>query len=435
MGKSKPPPIDFAEVAAWTPGRQTPEAIRQFERISDGHYRWTLLPPGLSFDLDRMRRERHELVGELQVGCDLAGAHTVNGILNTSDFNLSSAAARQARAKLLAERARTADVVDWMGYLDEFCQRVFAADRAGSPVVALHQAPMPVADPMFDVSGFRFLRHHPTILFGDGGTGKSYLALYFVASLAAQGVPVLYLDWELDASEHRARLARLFPDGMPTDVHYLHCIAPLVDEADRIRKVVASVGAQFAVLDSIGFACDGPPEAAEVALAYLRATRALGVGSLHLAHVSKADSGDQKPFGSAFWHNGARMTWFIQADEDEPSDRGLTVGLFQRKSNLSAKRASVGFALTFGGNVTVVTREDLRDVPALAAKMSLSTRIVGVVAREGLKTAVEISEALGGANPESINRIARRSGQLQRVRGADGIWRIGAAAREPEHVR
>ncbi|MGE0706166.1 MAG: hypothetical protein AB7P22_19775, partial [Vicinamibacterales bacterium] len=61
----------------------------------------------------------------------------------------------------------------------------------------------------------------------------------------------------------------------------------------------------FAIYDSVAFACDGPPEAAEVAADYFRAVRSIGIGSLHVAHVSKAENADQRPFGSAFWHNGA----------------------------------------------------------------------------------------------------------------------------------
>jgi hypothetical protein len=101
---------------------------------------------GVTFVADRLRRERQELIGELAVKCALAGARTVNGFLNTSDFNFSSARAMQDRAKLLKERANTNGNVDWIGLLEDFRQRVFAAEREGDPSVDLRTLERPTAD-------------------------------------------------------------------------------------------------------------------------------------------------------------------------------------------------------------------------------------------------------------------------------------------------
>ena len=56
-------------------------------------------------------------------------------------------------------------------------------------------------------------------------------------------------------------------------------------------------------------ATDGPPESSVEALKYFRTLHRIGVrGSLGIAHVTKnGDGADQKPFGSAYWHNLARM--------------------------------------------------------------------------------------------------------------------------------
>jgi AAA domain len=428
MAKRKPPePLHFADLAAFTPGRPVAD-IRRFDILSDGHYRWTLMPPSIVFELRRVHRDHQELKGELSVACDIPGARTVAGVLSTGDLNLSSARAKADRAKLLADRARTGDAIDWTAYVEEFCLHVFQADGAGTPPLQLHEAPLPEPDALLDVAGLRLLKYHPTILFGDGGTGKSYLALYVLGQLAAGGLPVLYLDWELDASEHRARLERLYPDGPPTLITYLHCVGPLVHELDRIRDVIDAHRIRYVLIDSVGFACDGPPEASESALKYLRATRSLGVGSLHLAHVSKADTGDQKPFGSAFWANGARMTWFIQASDTGDTADLLTVGLFNRKANLSKKFPPLGFTLDFQDpTLTRIDRTDLRDVPDLVLGLSLTYRILDIVLRDGLTAPDILAERLA-AKPESILRTARRSSKLILVKGADGATKIAARA-------
>jgi hypothetical protein len=77
----------------------------------------------------------------------------------------------------------------------------------------------------FDVEGWTLLRHHATIAFGDGGSLKSYLALYAAGRLAQQGTRVLFADWELDGEDHLEPLHRLFGPEVPT-VYYLRCDAP-----------------------------------------------------------------------------------------------------------------------------------------------------------------------------------------------------------------
>src|SRR5437762_2668802 len=76
---------------------------RDFQSLGDDQYRFTILEPGIQFEVDRLRRERHELVGEVTVRCDLAGARVVDGSLSVGDFNLSSIQARKTLAKHLAE--------------------------------------------------------------------------------------------------------------------------------------------------------------------------------------------------------------------------------------------------------------------------------------------------------------------------------------------
>src|SRR5262249_17278367 len=56
---------------------------------------------GVTFEADRLRRDHHELVGELTVRCTLPGVQAVNGCLSVGDFNFPSVRARQDRAKLL----------------------------------------------------------------------------------------------------------------------------------------------------------------------------------------------------------------------------------------------------------------------------------------------------------------------------------------------
>jgi Mrp family chromosome partitioning ATPase len=55
------------------------------------------------------------------------------------------------------------------------------------------------------VQGIELLRDHPTILFGQGDSAKSYLALWIAGTLAEQGLRVGLFDWELSGQRPPAQ--------------------------------------------------------------------------------------------------------------------------------------------------------------------------------------------------------------------------------------
>jgi hypothetical protein len=395
---------------------------RTFAVVDGDRYRLSIPEFALTLEMDRLRRERHELIGELSVYSALPGARVVGGALSIADLNLSSARARQDRAKLLALRSQ-AETLDWIGVMEEFCQRVLAADREGQPAVDLRTLPRVTDDDQLEVEGLSLLRRHPTILFGDGGAAKSYLSLYLAGRLAERGMRVALFDWELAGEDHRERLERLF--GLMPRVMYARCERPLVYEADRLRRIVRDEGIEFSVFDSVAFACDGPPEAAEIAGRYFRAVREIGGGSLHVAHVNKSDNGDQKPFGSTFWHNGARATWFIKASEAVDDAPVLTVGLFNRKANLGPLRPPLGFRITFGETRTAFARTDVRECPDMAGSMTVRQRMAAVL-RHGAMEAGSVAKEIDSKH-ETVTRIARRyKGQFVILDGG----KVGLLSRE-----
>lgn len=410
---------------------------REFCQVGDARYRLTALSLGIQLDLDRVRYERNQWIGELTVFCDLSGAKTIqtnDGLpaLSILDWNLSSDDARWKRAKLLADRSDAPDI-DWRGLLDELAHRVIAAERAGTPAKPLHTFERPGPDAEYDVENWRLLRDHAVIGFGDGGSAKSYLALYAAGRLAQRGVCVLLADWELDGGDHRDRLERLFGSDMP-EVHYLRCDRPLILEAERIAREVRRLSADYWIADSIAFATAGPPEAAEHATAYFRAVRQIGIGSLHLAHINRSENGDQKPFGSSFWHNSARSTWFIKQASASPDGKRLTVGLFNRKSNLSRLHPAVGFTFEFSDERTAVSKVNLADVEDLAGSLPTWQRVAHLLKAGGgvPRSIADIAEELD-VKPDTVkkavspNRARGGRSMFVQVQGSDGTPRIGLA--------
>jgi hypothetical protein len=401
-------------------------ATRVFRQVDEAAYTFGLLEIGVQFHANYLRRDRFETWGELVVICELAGARTVDGgVLSRATFNFSSAQARHQRAKQLADMSKAPEL-DWPRLLEELCTKVLTAHEAGEPAVILRDVERPKPDAVLTVDGLTLLRRHPVVLFGDGGAAKSYLALYLGGRLAQQGLRVALFDWELAGEDHRDRYERLFGEGMPESFWYVRCRHPLVHELDHLRLLARQHAFDYGIFDSVGFAAHEKPETAEAALSYFRANRQIGLGSLNIAHVTKSDEGsDQKPFGSSFWHNGARATYFMKRSSESADGREITVGLFNRKANLGRLQPAFGFTFSFDEERTLVRRSNLADSDDFAAQLPLTQRIRHLL-RGGAKTIAAIAEELD-AKPNSVTQTVKRGkGKLfTLILSPDGVQRIG----------
>ena len=330
---------------------------------------------------------------------------------------------------LLAKRSQ-AEGVDWSTAVETLCQRTIAAERAGAPAVLLRDVPKSAPDATLTIHGLPILREQPLMLFGDGGCGKSTLADAIAGELVKRGIPTLYSDWETSAADHRERLEALFGEQMPA-VLYCRCEWPLTHEADRLRRLVLTHNIGYVVLDSVAFGCDGPPEAAESASAYFRALRRLRVGALLVAHVTKAETGDQRPFGSAFWHNGARSTWFARRSEADGDSGEMTLGLFHRKCNAGPLLPARGLRFTFTEGRIDIHQTDLAAAEDFAAQIPLWQRMERAL-RGGPLTLAALADELD-AKPETLKKTVDRSkGRMfTRLPGAGGSVRIALVDRRP----
>jgi hypothetical protein len=397
-------------------------ATREFRALGDTRFLFTLLEVGIEFEVDRLRRERFGLIGEATVRCNLAGARTIEGSLHTAELNLSNMRSRADYVRVLVARSHAPQIA-WDLLVDEFCQGVIKRERAGQPAILLRDVPAQRPDEQeFDVDGWRWPKAHPTVVFGDAGAAKSLLLLYALGQLARQGVRTALFDSELDRFAHRDRLGRLFGDELP-DVRYVRCDRPLVHEVDRLVRIVREERIEFAGFDSAGYACAGPPEAAETALEYMRAVRQLAIGSMHVAHIRQGENNDQRPFGSTFWHASARCTWNVKLAATSPDGHRINVGLFNRKSNFGALRPALGYEINFDADATRIHRVNVADVNELAESLPVWQRMKHGLTH-GPKTLAALAEELGEKLDTLDRTVRRKSGLFVRVPGEDGITRI-----------
>ena len=182
---------------------------REFQKLDEDRYRLTVPAIGTSLDIDRVHWEHDDLQGMLSMRCELPGARTVFGnTLSVATFNISGPNGRKNRAEFLAKRT-SAPNYDWEGLMEEFCQRILADQCEAPKAERLADIPRTTdADRWIDVAGMKLLVEHPTVFFGDGGSAKSYIALYLGGLIARSGVNVALFDWELAGGDHRDRYER-----------------------------------------------------------------------------------------------------------------------------------------------------------------------------------------------------------------------------------
>lgn len=402
---------------------------RVFRDRGDQRYSLDLKPAGIVFEVDRLRRDREGLGGELHVSVNGSFPHakTVDGSLMVGDMNLSAVRTRQSFAKLLAERSDSPHL-DWYGFLEEFCIRVLNAERAGKPGTVLADVPDPAEvdddSDIWQVGGFPVPADLPLILFGAGSAGKSYFAMWIAGLIAQQRCPVLYADWEFSQGEHRKRIGRLF-QPIPKGVIYARCDHSIPSETERLRRLMAEHGCRYVVCDSVGFAVDGPAEAQDSARTYFKAIRQLGVGTLSISHTPKntEEGKDATVFGSTYFTNGARSVWFIERAVDNPPGQ-IQLALHHRKTNIGPLQSSLGYRMTFEGRRTRIEAADMTENDELASGLPVVDRIVRVLKR-GALTRRALADA-AGCNDSTLRAVLRRhAAKFTAISGGKGPEKIG----------
>lgn len=148
-----------------------------------------------------------------------------------------------------------------------------------------------------------------TILYGDGGDGKGWVAAKWISQLKKR---VAILDFEMHPQEWAYRLDKF---GFSLDdVSYFSPPMTLdMWAGPQAVRYLRDQNVEFLVVDSAMYASNvEDPYSPAGALAYGRARRRLSnLPALLLAHTTgNAD----KVFGSVFWRNEARVVWRLQKD-------------------------------------------------------------------------------------------------------------------------
>lgn len=352
-------------------------------------YRFSWKEEQIDIIADRLHQEKDGLKCELTV---TSSRPPQVGLLRQGNFNVSAPTTRSQWEKALEQRMPD---VDWYVAMEQLCALTLKRWRDGEPVqdlaVVEGRSSAPFLLPPFIVEGAA------TVLFAEGGTGKSLLALAMGVSVATcvdvldsvptRIGPVLYLDWEWDAESHAERLkaicAGLGMDPPEKLIHYRHEVAPIWEAAPAIRRIIAELGIVFVIVDSLGFARGGEPESADLTLKTFAALRTFGVPVLCLDHVAKNATDKRYSFGSVYTTNAARMTWRAEAVKTEGESR-IKVGLSNQKANgRFQKPRGYMIEMDIDSDDKLLSARfsptDIRDVPGLSKALPLADHIEAIL--------------------------------------------------------
>ncbi|GIW60655.1 MAG: hypothetical protein KatS3mg087_1721 [Patescibacteria group bacterium] len=207
----------------------------------------------------------------------------------------------------------------------------------------------------------------PTILYGDSGLGKSYLAVYlgilaclggerfFDLSFPDEPSNTLYLDWELDVNEF-ARRAKRIATGLnlakiPGNFFYLSPRKSLFHILPTLKGVIKGRNIGFLIIDSFGAGYSDADNVSNIIELFAR-IKDLGVTTLILDHQSKPQAGDsyelKRPFGSSYKYNLARSVFQLSCISREKNQ--ISLMLRHKKSNFGGTLEDLVFDIVFEGD-------------------------------------------------------------------------------------
>ena len=393
--------------------RTTFEAPR--EDFRDGVYTFKFYKQRVKVRVDRLVDERG------RVSADALIESFEDGYYLYSRLDLTNA----KECKQAAEMAGAKEALyPWLEMVDSVRVRTLRAYRAGNPfiVVADMEAPSETVEYLLRPDFLE--RGTSTLLFADGGSGKSYLATALAVTVAsgqplggmvaAVGpAPVLYLDWESDDATFWRRCNALTSgaeSAIPDGLIYRAMSGKLSNSIEEIKSYVDVNKVEMVVVDSAALAA-GDSEASTDATQLIDTLRSMGTTSLVIAHVPEADA--SRPFGSAFWRNGPRSVWRLSRDED--GGEILTLDAENTKANNSALSPPIGWQLRFedGGRLVRFQRCEPGLLDDADERLPLRVRIMDLLAEHGALWAMELADHLGLESHD-----ARRKLRLALKRGA-----------------
>ena len=258
----------------------------------------------------------------------------------------------------------------------------------------------------------------PNILYGEGGTIKSIVALTccILCKLGLKENPFefkiqpaipLFLDYEFEPDVTENRIVRIC-NGLGSDkvtIKYRRCRVPLMNEIDKIQDLVETNNINFLVIDSLGMAAgtDSLKEA-KSATDFFSSLGQLKCSSLIIAHPPKSNGepGHSSPYGTAFFSYLARNVWECRKSQEVGEDE-MDIAFVHTKTNLGKIYKPFGIHASFADESITMFRTQIENISSFNSLQPIRKRIADFLGGNGMQALKDIVMAVG-ANQESVRQ-------------------------------
>ena len=217
----------------------------------------------------------------------------------------------------------------------------------------------------------------PSMIYGAGGMGKSFLSAYlgieacrgdqkFLGhTFPEEPLNTLIIDYELDADVQAERAQKIAQGlnlaGIPENLHYYAPTKVAARALPEFKGLIKRHGIRFVIIDSWGGSgVDGNnPEDTAV---FLKELRDLGIATLILDHQSKTQTGEsydsKTAFGSVYKFNMCRSVFQLSRTGDTKNP--MTLQLRHKKSNFGPLVDDLILDVCFEGDRVLFTESSIQ---------------------------------------------------------------------------
>lgn len=290
----------------------------------------------------------------------------------------------------------------------------------------------------------------PNMLFGDGGTGKSYFALRMAASLAVgrdffhipiekNGTKTIWLDYEGGGpKKFVSRLTRI-AEGMkvPYDTLAAHIghyqpRGSVLDIRTQLIKLIKKHGISLIILDAGASASGSNPNDEGAVIKMFSALDRLPVTKLIIHHEPKESGTEDKKayYGTTFWNNLSRSTHRLITETKEDKWKKV-IKVIHTKSNDSYEHDPFMYRMTINKPTEPAFAEFMHIDPATFG--GVKEKILHELSLVESLTRNQIAESIG----EDPNYVKNQLILLKRDNlvefdgnGRNSKWKITNAGRQ-----
>jgi hypothetical protein len=350
-------------------------------------------------------------------------------------FNSYSIYSEASRKSVRDSVSELAPLIDWSGILQHITQIVNKSGEGDLKVYDLAKYKPQRQSPYLLYPIVR--ENQGTIIYADGGSGKSTFSLALAISLASgtsiidginpignQPINTMYLDWEADiedvgeVTDSITRNKNIIFDN--DRVHYIPMSGAFIDRVDEVVDIIVKNDIKLVIVDSLVASAGGDVNDAEAARLYFQAIRSLKIASIGITHTNKEGS----LYGNRFFWNLARQVYRMTSVNE--SESNPVVGLFHEKANRSNLQAPMAWEVEYPKEINEESfinykAVDIQSIPKLAQLTSLKDQVVATL-RKGSLDSTQIAIQLGVLE----TRITSLLYQYQNIfkQNPDKVWSL-----------